>query len=128
MDRRAVNLRAGQEYFTRAGSKSGAPFVPPELIPSMQIDDRRLEPFSLLYGVRVGDAARAYPFALLRATPVVDEQIGGLDVRSGSTGPPARRSPSAARSAIGPSRSSSSAPARSRTRRPGAVGPWTDTA
>ena len=80
MDRRAANLRAGQEYFTRSGSKSGAPFVPPELISSMQTDDRRLEPFSLLYGVRIGEAARAYPFAALRTTPVVEERIGDRDV------------------------------------------------
>lgn len=66
-------------YFSRRGSRSGHSFLPKKIAPTIETRDTRLQANTLLYGVLVDGEARAYPFARLRARPVVDERLTGVD-------------------------------------------------
>ncbi len=77
----APDPRFARRYFTREEARSGSPFLSPQFDATITTRDRRLPLGELLLGVRVGDAARAYPFARLAATDgVVAEIVGGVPV------------------------------------------------
>jgi hypothetical protein len=77
-DRRYINRRGDRGYFSRTGAESGAPYLPETFVSTIQTRDDRLGLHDLVYGVVVGETARAYPFADLPA--VVEETVGGVAV------------------------------------------------
>jgi len=67
-------------YFPADQSRSGSPYVPRQFLPTIQTTDARLGRNALLYGLVVGQVARAYPFAQFALHPVVEETVGGVAV------------------------------------------------
>ena len=67
-------------YFAREVSRSGDGHVGDYFQDIFKTLDKRLKLNELLYGVVVGDVARAYPLALLRAQSVVEEELNGVPV------------------------------------------------
>lgn len=66
-------------YFARSQSKSGDPMLPLDFPKTIQSRDPRLPLETLLLGVRVGDRARAYPYArLAKGAGVVEETLGDV--------------------------------------------------
>jgi hypothetical protein len=55
-------------------------FFPDQFVPTIKSKDPRLPLSALVYGIVVGDTARAYPFADLREHPVVEETVAGAPV------------------------------------------------
>lgn len=77
----APDPRFARRYFTREQAQSGSPYLAPQFDATITSRDPRLALGDLLLGVRVGPAARAYPFARLAATDgVVEEPVGGVPV------------------------------------------------
>lgn len=78
-DAMAPDPRFERSYFRRAQCRSGDAFLPPDFPGTIQWRDPRLPLAELLLGVRVGEAARAYPLARLAQGPgVVEEEVGGV--------------------------------------------------
>ena len=67
-------------YFPRDGSRSGSAFLPKTFGRTIKTVDARLAANDLLYGVVVAQQARAYPFARLAETPIVEEVLAGVPV------------------------------------------------
>ncbi len=67
-------------YFDRHGSRSGGDYLPSYFPSTIQTRDKRLALNALLYGIVVGEKARAYPFSRLAHSPVVEERLGNVDV------------------------------------------------
>ena len=67
-----------QRYYTEV-VVSGRDYLPPMFRPTLEgFKDDRLAPNALVLAVRVGEEARAYPYAALaKATDVVQETVGG---------------------------------------------------
>ena len=67
-------------YFGRRGAASGQAYLPPTFPGTIEVDDDRLDAHALLHGVRIGDAARAYPYAVLREQRIVNDELGGQPI------------------------------------------------
>lgn len=69
---------------------SGSPFLPPMFAPTLRgLKDDRLAPNALVLAVKIGSAARAYPFdALAKAPGVVSETLADTPVVIFSTSDP----------------------------------------
>ena len=67
-------------YFPRAGARSGQAYFPPTFPGTIQDSDARLAPADLVYGVVVGEVARAYPFVQLAGRGIVEERVGDVEV------------------------------------------------
>lgn len=78
----ALAARPGtrRAYFTREGSRSGHPYLPPGFFETILEHDERVAAHALVYGVVLGDEARAFPFFRLRLKPVVEESVGGVAI------------------------------------------------
>ncbi len=65
----------GSNAYVGYTSRSGPfrPFFPGEL-------DDRFEALSRVVGVRVGDAAKAYPFSTIRGVGAVNDEVGGVPI------------------------------------------------
>ena len=73
---------AGSEhgYFPRDGARSGQAFLPPAFPGTIETVDERLPANTLVRGVLVGSAARAYPLPRLARHGVVEELVGGVEL------------------------------------------------
>lgn len=75
----APDPRFASRYFPRRQAESGARFLSPPFDRTITLRDPRLALSDLLLGVRVGDAARAYPLERLAKTGgVVEETVEGV--------------------------------------------------
>lgn len=74
-----LDPRGEHGYFTREGARSGHAYFPDTFPGTIEDEDERLARSALVYGVLVGRTARAYPFERLRAKPVIEERIGGVE-------------------------------------------------
>ena len=79
-EKRWMDRPADQGYFPREGSRSGDPYLPPTFTPTIQTRDDRLALGDLVYGIEVGDVARAYPFRRLESAGFVAEVVAGVPV------------------------------------------------
>ena len=79
-DPRWIGKPGDTGYFTARGAKSGSAFLPPTFTPTIQTRDDRLELHDLVYGVVVGETARAYPFRRLKSARITEEVVGDVPV------------------------------------------------
>lgn len=77
---RWMNQPLDQGYLSREAARSGAEFLPGGFRATIHDRDERLAPSALVYGVRAGGVARAYPLSRLAGHAVVEEDVGGVPV------------------------------------------------
>ena len=71
---------ADSGYFSPTGSRSGSAFLPQGFRRTIEIKDDVLPSNALVYGLRIGDTARAYPLDVLREDRVREERVRDVDV------------------------------------------------
>ena len=79
-DPRFVGQTTSGGYFSREGARSGSPHFVGPFLETLQDRDPRFRPHDLIYGVVVGDHARAYAFVRLRFVDLVEETVAGVPV------------------------------------------------
>ena len=69
-------------YFPSASARRGLAYFPKKFTETLENRDDRLPLNALCYGVKLPNAARAYPFAVLRRIDggIVNDEVGGVPV------------------------------------------------
>lgn len=72
---------ADEGYFEPGSSRSGSDYLPRGFRRTIEVTNDALPPSTLVYGIRIGDTARAYSLDMLRARGgVYEERVGDVNI------------------------------------------------